>query len=117
MRQFFTTPSPPNSIVERRAIDLSIQFLLFWTPLVTLLGWWLDKPLSLLFDECRLTFALTFFFLMQNVVDLFLVTLLVRTCFLVNYVTADAKTNWAEDSVLVSFYIMIIHPPLLLSIS
>jgi Ca2+:H+ antiporter len=59
LRQFFDTPSPPNSIAEGRAIDLSIQFLLFWTPLVTLLGWWLNKPMSLLFGKYCLTFALS----------------------------------------------------------
>jgi len=88
LRQFFDTPQPPDLLAEARAIDLSIQFLLFWMPLVTLLGWWLDKPMSMLFD-------------------LFEVVLLVGACFLVNYVTADAKTNWAEGWVLVSFYLMI----------
>jgi len=84
----YYAPSQPNTIAEGRAIDLSIQFLLFWTPVVTLLGWWLNKPVSLLFD-------------------LFEVTLLIGACFLVNYVTADSKTNWAEGFVLVSFYLMI----------
>jgi Ca2+:H+ antiporter len=88
LRRFISTPQPPNLLAETRAIDLSIQFLLFWMPLVTLLGWWLNKPMSMLFD-------------------LFEVVLLVGACFLVNYVTADAKTNWAEGWVLLSFYIMI----------
>ncbi|KAI0262088.1 hypothetical protein BC834DRAFT_829364 [Gloeopeniophorella convolvens] len=88
LRSFFGKPEPPENLAEARAIDLSIQFLLFWMPFVTLLGWWLDKPLSMLFD-------------------LFEVTLLVGACFLVNYVTADAKTNWAEGSILISFYAMI----------
>jgi len=88
LRRFFSAPQPPDLLAEARAIDLSIQFLLFWMPLVTLLGWWLNKPMSMLFD-------------------LFEVVLLVGACFLVNYVTADAKTNWAEGWVLVSFYIMI----------
>jgi Ca2+:H+ antiporter len=51
LRHFFTKPEPPDTLAEARAIDLSIQFLLFWTPLVTLLGWWLDKPMSLLFGK------------------------------------------------------------------
>jgi Ca2+:H+ antiporter len=88
LRRFITAPQPPDLLAETRAIDLSIQFLLFWMPLVTLLGWWLNKPMSMLFD-------------------LFEVVLLVGACFLVNYVTADAKTNWAEGFVLLSFYIMI----------
>jgi hypothetical protein len=60
---FFRKSGPaPNSFAQGRAIDMSIQFLLFWTPLVTLLGWWLDKPMSLLFGKYCLTFVLSFFF-------------------------------------------------------
>jgi len=55
LRHFFRAPAPPDILAEARAIDLSIQFLLFWTPLVTLLGWWLNKPVSLLFGKDRLT--------------------------------------------------------------
>ncbi|EIM84946.1 uncharacterized protein STEHIDRAFT_60432 [Stereum hirsutum FP-91666 SS1] len=79
---------PPTSVAEARAIDLSIQFLLFWMPFLVLLGWWTHKPMSLLFD-------------------LFEVTVLIGSCFLVNYVTADAKTNWAEGTVMIAFYLMI----------
>ena len=43
--------------------------------------------------------------------DLFEVTLLVGACFLVNYVTADGKTNWAEGSILIAFYAMIVRIP------
>ncbi|KAI0290217.1 hypothetical protein BC826DRAFT_913469 [Russula brevipes] len=82
-------PESPNLLAKARAIDFSIQFLLFWMPVLTLLGWWLNKPMSMLFD-------------------LFEVVLLVGATFLVNYVTADAKTNWAEGVVLVSFYAMIV---------
>jgi len=44
---------------------------------------------------------------------MFEVILLVGACFLVNYVTADAKTNWAEGWVLVSYYVMIVSAPFL----
>ena len=43
-------------------------------------------------------------------IDLYEVGVLVGACFLVNYVTADAKTNWAEGYILVAFYIMIVSP-------
>ncbi|KAI6122783.1 hypothetical protein EV401DRAFT_2069869 [Pisolithus croceorrhizus] len=43
------TPEAPTTLAKAEAIDLSIQFLLFWTPVVTLLGWWTNKPLNLLF--------------------------------------------------------------------
>ncbi|KAH8980642.1 hypothetical protein EDB86DRAFT_3087748 [Lactarius hatsudake] len=85
LKAFFNDkPQRPESLAQARAIDMSIQFLLFWMPFVTLLGWWTNKPMTMLF-----------------------VTLLAGACFLVNYVTADAKTNWAEGSILIAFYAMI----------
>lgn len=51
LRQFINAPQPPDLLAETRAIDMSIQFLLFWMPLVTLLGWWMNKPMSLLFGN------------------------------------------------------------------
>jgi hypothetical protein len=51
LQHFFSVPQPPDLLAEARAIDLSIQFLLFWMPLVTLLGWWLNKPMSMLFGN------------------------------------------------------------------
>jgi Ca2+:H+ antiporter len=56
---------------------------------MVLLGWWTGKPMSLLFD-------------------LFDVSVLLGACFLVNYVTADKKTNWIEGLIMVSFYTMIV---------
>jgi Ca2+/H+ antiporter len=43
--------APPTTMAKAQAIDLSVQFLLFWLPFLVLLGWWTDKPLSLLFGE------------------------------------------------------------------
>ncbi|PBK82190.1 hypothetical protein ARMGADRAFT_946945 [Armillaria gallica] len=89
LRHYCGMPSAPNTIAKARAIDLSIQFILFWMPLIVLLAWWTGRPFSLLFDT-------------------FEVALTIGTCFLVNYVTADAKTNWAEGFAMVSFYAMIV---------
>lgn len=47
----FLRPDTPESLAKGRAIDLSIQFTLFWMPFLVLLGWWTDKPLTLLFGE------------------------------------------------------------------
>lgn len=41
--------------------------------------------------------------------DLFEVTVLIGSTFLVNYITADAKTNWAEGAVMIAFYFMIVR--------
>jgi Ca2+:H+ antiporter len=41
--------------------------------------------------------------------DFFEVAILLGTCFIVNYVTADAKTNWVEGYAMVSFYTMIVR--------
>lgn len=43
------SPPPVVTLAKARAIDLSIQFALFWMPFLVLLGWWTDKPLTLLF--------------------------------------------------------------------
>ncbi|KAI0085228.1 hypothetical protein BDY19DRAFT_996943 [Irpex rosettiformis] len=78
----------PSSLAKGRAIDLSIQFTLFWMPLLVLIGWWIGKPMHLLFDYYELAIIL-------------------GSCFLVNYVTADSKTNWVEGLIMVCFYVMI----------
>ena len=41
----------PEELAKGRAIDLSVQFTLFWMPFFTLLGWWINKPLSMLFGK------------------------------------------------------------------
>ncbi|KAK7060208.1 hypothetical protein VNI00_000973 [Paramarasmius palmivorus] len=89
VRHIFGRKTAPGTLAKARGIDLSIQFTLFWMPFFVLLGWWTNKPLSLLFD-------------------LYEVAVLIGSCFLVNYVTADAKTNWAEGFAMVAFYIMIV---------
>jgi Ca2+:H+ antiporter len=50
----FREPPPPESLAQARAIDMSIQFLLFWMPFLTLLGWWTNKPMTLLFGRFHL---------------------------------------------------------------
>ena len=50
---FFLKPQPPETLAENRAIDMSIQFTLFWMPLLVLVAWIMDRPLLLLFGECR----------------------------------------------------------------
>lgn len=49
LRLYFGTPEPPAELAKGRAIDLSIQFLLFWLPFLVLLGWWTEKPMHMLF--------------------------------------------------------------------
>jgi Ca2+:H+ antiporter len=80
---------PTTTLAKARSIDLSIQFVLFWMPFVVILGWWTGKPMTLLFD-------------------FFEVAILLGSCFLVNYVTADKKTNWVEGLIMVSFYVTIV---------
>jgi hypothetical protein len=43
--------------------------------------------------------------------DVFEVVMLVGACFLINYITADSKTNWAEGYTLISFYLIIVSAP------
>jgi len=87
-KMLFMKPEPPEMLAQGRTIDLSIQFTLFWMPFIILLAWWENKPLFLLFD-------------------FFEVAVVIGACFLVNNVTDDAKTNWVEGFILLSFYVMI----------
>jgi hypothetical protein len=99
---------PPISLARARAIDLSVQFSLFWMPFLVLLAWWTNKPLSLLFGIYRNLSDCDHGYWRSGTVDLFEVAVLVGACFLVNYITADAKTNWAEGFAMVGFYTMIV---------
>jgi len=87
-RIFSSEVQPPSELANGRTIDLSIQFTMFWMPLLVLIAWWANRPFILLFD-------------------FFEVAVVIGACFLVNSVTDDAKTNWAEGLVLLSFYFMI----------
>jgi hypothetical protein len=44
-------PHPHLLLAEARAIELNIQFFLFWMPLVTPLSWRPNEPLSMLFGN------------------------------------------------------------------
>ena len=58
----------------------------------------------------RPTQPLTFIHLL--VLDYFEVGLLLGACFLVNYVTVDAKTNVSEGLTMIAFYAMIVSHPI-----
>jgi Ca2+:H+ antiporter len=103
-------PDPPTRLARGEAIDLSIQFVLFWLPFFVLLAWCTGKPLTLLFGmlgDRRSVFHTSFKFSCPDL-DIYQVVILVGACFLVNYVTADSKTNWAEGMAMLTFYIMIV---------
>ncbi len=51
-RHYFGEPRPPTMIAQAQAIDLSIQYILFWMPFIVLLSWFMNKPLLLLFGMC-----------------------------------------------------------------
>ncbi|KAI0027473.1 hypothetical protein K488DRAFT_90829 [Vararia minispora EC-137] len=85
LKAWLGTPRAPSALQETKSIDLSIQFLMFWTPVLVIIGWFTRKPMHLLFD-------------------VFEVTILTGACFLVNYVTADARTNYAEGFSMIAFY-------------
>ncbi len=48
-------PPPPATLAKARAIDLSIQFSLFWMPFLVLLAWWTDRTFNLLFGMSYFT--------------------------------------------------------------
>lgn len=105
-------PEPITTLAKAEAIDLSIQFVLLWMPFLTLLGWWTNKPFNLLFGALLTSMRLLPAKL-KCPSDFFEVALLLGACFLVNFVTADSKTNWAEGFILLSFYAMMVSFSLL----
>ncbi|KAK7470972.1 hypothetical protein VKT23_002386 [Stygiomarasmius scandens] len=88
LRHYLGWQMPIHTLAKAQSIDISIQYLIGWVPLFVLIGWAIGKPLLLLFDT-------------------FEIAILLCACFLVNYVTADAKVNWAEGVALILFWIMI----------
>ncbi|KAG9092727.1 hypothetical protein FRC06_011818, partial [Ceratobasidium sp. 370] len=79
---------PPEDFAKAKSIDLAIQFTLFWVPVLVLASWIVKTPLSLLFDH-------------------FEIVVIVGASFLVNSVTQDGRTNWAEGVIMVGFYTII----------
>ncbi|KAF7328921.1 Calcium/proton exchanger [Mycena venus] len=71
-----------------RAVGSSIQLALFVIPFITVLGWILGKPLTMLFDPFES-------------IALFLAVITV------NYVVQDGKPNWLEGIILMSLYVML----------
>lgn len=70
------------------AVGSSIQIALFVIPLLTVIAWIMNKPLSLLFDPFES-------------VALFLAVITV------NYTIADGKSNWLEGMILMCLYVII----------
>ncbi|KAF8206511.1 hypothetical protein K438DRAFT_1905122 [Mycena galopus ATCC 62051] len=70
------------------AVGSSIQIALFVIPFITVLGWILNKPLTLLFDP-------------YESIALFLAVITV------NYVVADGKSNWLEGMILMCLYVIL----------
>ena len=48
----WNNPLLVSEFAHGRPIDLSIQFTLWWMPVLVLLGWWSGKPMHLLFGKC-----------------------------------------------------------------
>lgn len=53
-RAIWHTGDHPHSLADARPIDLSIQFTLFWIPILILLAWIINKPLTMLFGKLSL---------------------------------------------------------------
>ncbi|KAJ2850943.1 hypothetical protein IWW36_001467 [Coemansia brasiliensis] len=70
------------------AVGSSIQIALFVMPVLCILGWIIDQPMSLYFSP-------------------FTTVVLFITVLLVNYIIGDGRTNWLEGLVLVISYVII----------
>ncbi|KAG8733194.1 hypothetical protein FRC11_008053 [Ceratobasidium sp. 423] len=85
---FSQNVAPPEDFAKAKSIDLAIQFALLWVPLLVLVAWIVNTPLTLLFDH-------------------FEIVVIVGASFLVNSVTQDGRTNWSEGLIMVGFYVII----------
>ncbi|KAJ2358432.1 hypothetical protein IWW50_001617 [Coemansia erecta] len=70
------------------AVGSSIQIALFVTPVLCIIGWIIDQPMSLYFSP-------------------FTTVVLFVTVLLVNYIIGDGRTNWLEGLVLIIAYSII----------
>jgi len=70
------------------AVGSSIQIALFVTPLVVILGWILDKDMGLYFN-------------------IFETVALFTSCFVVNFLVLDGRSNYLEGALLCASYIII----------
>lgn len=70
------------------SVGSSIQIALFVTPLVVLLGWILDRDMSLYFN-------------LFETISLFV------TAFVVNFLVLDGRSNYLEGSLLIAAYVII----------
>ncbi|KAF3908200.1 hypothetical protein AA313_de0202513 [Arthrobotrys entomopaga] len=70
------------------AVGSSIQIALFVTPLIVLLGWILDKDMGLYFN-------------------IFETVALFTSCFVVNFLVLDGRSNYLEGALLCASYVII----------
>jgi len=70
------------------AVGSSIQIALFITPLVVIIGWGLDKEMSLYFT-------------------LFETVCLFVSAFIVNFLVLDGRSNYLEGALLLATYVII----------
>ena len=70
------------------AVGSSIQIALFITPLIVIIGWGLDKPMSLYFT-------------------LFETVCLFVSAFIVNFLVLDGRSNYLEGALLLATYVII----------
>ncbi|KAL4787109.1 Sodium/calcium exchanger protein-domain-containing protein [Aspergillus varians] len=70
------------------SVGSSIQIAIFVTPLVVVLGWCMDKDMSL-------------YFTLFETISLFV------TCFVVNFLVLDGRSNYLEGALLIAAYVII----------
>ncbi|KAF9243521.1 Sodium/calcium exchanger protein-domain-containing protein [Melanogaster broomeanus] len=77
------------------AVGSTIQTTLFIIPFIVILGWILNKPLTLLFDPFEYIASLS----SNSVLYISVQTM--------SYVVADGKSNWLEGAILICLYVII----------
>lgn len=74
------------------SVGSSIQIAIFVTPLVVILGWCMDRDMSL-------------YFTLFETISLFV------TAFVVNFLVLDGRSNYLEGSLLIAAYVIIAYVP------
>ncbi|KAJ3536062.1 hypothetical protein NM688_g6886 [Phlebia brevispora] len=92
------------------AVGSSIQIALFVIPFIVTLGWWIGKPLTLLFDPFEsIVLFLAGAYLTSSIRHFatYLPSLLRIAVIVVNYTVADGRSNWLEGMILMCLYVML----------
>lgn len=87
------------------AVGSSIQIALFVTPVIVLLGWILQKDMSLYFSLFETVSLFVSAFIVGGILRMTIMQQLM--CRQINFLILDGKTNYLEGALLIAAYVII----------